>query len=150
MTRPPVASRLLGWLVGSAAGGLLIAMPDTGPRLFSFSRTHGPSLVDFVGMVIAVVAWLPAVWLIWRHRRALRGLTGWLSAGLALVGVALLTVTIGGDLGLWWLVPVTLLVVAQLIAMGSLAPSPGRREGREAHSSGRTPVEPSAQPGRPS
>jgi hypothetical protein len=65
---------------------------------------------------------------------------------LALVGVALLTVTIRGDLGLWWLVPVTLLVVAQLIAMGALARPPGRREGGEAGSSGRTPVEPSAQP----
>ncbi|MFU8873737.1 hypothetical protein [Micromonospora sp. SL4-19] len=126
MTPPPVLSRILVWLVGSAAGGLLIALPDSGPRLFSFSRAHGPSLVDFLGMVIAVVAWLPVVWLIWRHRAALRGLIGWLLGGLALAGGALLAVTIRADLGLWWLAPVTLLVVAQLLALGSLARRAGQ------------------------
>ncbi|MEU5724487.1 hypothetical protein ABZ783_22025 [Micromonospora sp. NPDC047738] len=121
MTRPPVRSRLLGWLVGSAVGGLLLALPDTGPRVFSFSRTHGPSAADLVGMVVVVVAWLPVGWLIWRHRRALRGRTGRLAAGLALVGVALLAVTIRADLGLWWLLAVTLLVAAQLFALASIA-----------------------------
>jgi len=121
MTRPPIRSRLLVWLVGSATGGLLLALPDSGPRLFSFSRTHGPSPVDFLGMIIAVAAWLPVVWLIWRRRSALRGGAGAGSAGLALVGVLLLAVTIGGDLGLWWLAAVTLLVAAQLIALVSIA-----------------------------
>ncbi|MFJ8580645.1 hypothetical protein [Micromonospora sp. NPDC093277] len=121
MTRPPVRGRLLLWLVGSAAGGLLLALPDSGPRLFSFSRTHGPSLVDLLGMVIAVVSWLPVVWLISRHRSALRGGAGRGSAGLAVAGVVLLVVTIRGDLGLWWLAPVTLLVAAQLIALVSIA-----------------------------
>ncbi|MEU2615348.1 hypothetical protein ABZ570_27795 [Micromonospora sp. NPDC007271] len=101
MIRSSVPRRILVWLVGSAAVGLLIALPDSGPRLFSFSRTHGPSLVDLLGMVVAVVAWLPVVWLIWRHRSALRDPAGRLSAGLAVAGVILLTVTIRGDLGLW-------------------------------------------------
>ncbi|SCF27838.1 hypothetical protein GA0074695_5090 [Micromonospora viridifaciens] len=124
MTRSSVPRRILVWLVGSALGGLLLALPDSGPRLFSFSRTHGPSLVDLLGMVIAVVAWLPVVWLIWRHRSALRDRTGRLAAGLALVGVVLLAVTIRADLGLWWLLPVAMLVAAQLMALASIARRP--------------------------
>ncbi|MFG2040684.1 hypothetical protein [Dactylosporangium sp. NPDC048998] len=119
-----MARRVLVWLAGSAVGGLLIALPDSGPRLFSISRTHGPSLVDSVGMVVAVAAWLPVIWLIWRSRSALRGTTGRVCAGLALAGIVLLVVTIRSDLGLWWLLPVTLLVAAQLLALASLAREP--------------------------
>jgi hypothetical protein len=46
------------WLLGSSVGVGLVAAPDSDERLFSISRTHGPSLVDAIGSVILVAAWM--------------------------------------------------------------------------------------------
>jgi hypothetical protein len=51
----------------------------------------------------------------------LRGRTARLAAWLVVVGTVLLVITIGYDLGSTWLVPVVLLVVAQLLALAVIA-----------------------------
>jgi hypothetical protein len=55
----------LTWAIGSVVGSVLIILPDSDARVFSFSRTHGPSTVDLIGMTVMVGAWLPLVALIW-------------------------------------------------------------------------------------
>ena len=107
--------RSVGWLVGSAVGGLVVALPDSGERVFSFSETHGPSPIDLVGMAVLVGSWLPVAVLLpslWRTAR--RGVA-WAAGVLAVLGVAALIVTIGADVGWWWLAAVAMLVVAQLV-----------------------------------
>jgi hypothetical protein len=113
--------RLATWLSGSAVGAAVIALPDSDDRVLSFSRTHGPSLIDAIGMVILVLVWLPVVALLWSQRALLRGRAARLAALLAVVGTALLAIAIGFDLGPVWVAPVALLVGAQVLAVAVIA-----------------------------
>jgi hypothetical protein len=94
-------------------GAAIIAVPDQGPRLFSFSKTHGPSAMDMVGVGLLLAAWLPIAALLWQRRGVLRRRRGEL--GVAAITAALLALTIGLDLGPIWLVPAAVLVVVQLL-----------------------------------
>jgi hypothetical protein len=64
------------WLIGSGIGVAIIALPDSDDRVLSLSRTHGPALVDVVGMVVLLAVWLPVPALLWVRRRALTGARG--------------------------------------------------------------------------
>lgn len=131
MTGKSVMWRFVGWLFGSGVGGMIVALPDSGERVFSLSETHGPSPLDLVGVVVLLGSWLPvavllpSLWLM-----AKRG-TAWAAGVLAMLGLVALIVTIGADLGWWWLAAVAMLVVAQfvLVLAGWRAVSyvPGRR-----------------------
>ncbi len=128
MTRQPthrrerdVRRRTAVWLGGSAIGAGIVALPDRGPRLFSLSETHGPSAVDLVGTTVLVAAWLPVASLLWSRRRSMGGAWRRASAVVVGAGVLLLVVTIGLDLGSWWVLPVALLVAAQLLALRAVA-----------------------------
>lgn len=117
MTGTSLIWRSVGWLLGSAVGGLVVALPDSGERVFSFSETHGPSPLDLVGVVVLVGSWLPfAVLLPSLWRIAKRG-TAWAAGVLAVLGTVALVVTIGADLGWWWLAAVAMLVAAQLLLL---------------------------------
>ena len=109
--------RSIGWLVGSAIGGLIVALPDSDDRVFSFSQTHGPSPLDLVGVVVLVVAWVPVAVLLPSLWRSVKRGTAWFAGVLSVFGTAALIVTIGADLGWWWLAAVAILVVAQLVLL---------------------------------
>jgi hypothetical protein len=109
------------WLLGSLVGAAIIALPDSDDRLFSLSRTHGPSPVDLLGMLVLLVAWIPIPAILWRRRRALRGGAAIAIAVLAVAGVVGLVVTVGFDLGRVYLVPVMVLLLAQLLALRAVA-----------------------------
>ena len=49
LPRDPRRRVLAGWLIGSALGALLVALPDADNRVLSLSETHGPSPVDLAG-----------------------------------------------------------------------------------------------------
>jgi hypothetical protein len=83
-----MGSTLLAWVVGSAAGVLVMSLPERGDRVFSLSAAHGPSVVDLIGVGL-----------------------------LAAVGLGVLWVSIAGDTGREWLVGVALLVLGQLVAV---------------------------------
>jgi hypothetical protein len=98
-------------------GGLLVGLPDTGPRLFSFSRTHGPSALDALGSVLLLVGWIVLDAAVIGRRDALRRLgRRWLigAAILLAVGIAVLIPTIAFDLGAWWIIGVVILAGTQL------------------------------------
>ena len=101
----------------------LIAAPDSDDRLFSLSRTHGPSLVDLLGMLVLVVAWIPIPAVLWYRRDALHGGAAKGAAILAVTGAVGLAVAIGSDSGLVYFVPVCVLLVAQLLALRVVAGS---------------------------
>jgi hypothetical protein len=122
-TKSAAKRRICLWVVGSALGVAVLVLPDTGPRVFSFSESHGPSAVDAVGMSILVAAWLPIAALIWTSRNRL-GDRGRLLGIAAAVGVGLLVATIAWDLGHAWVAAIAILVGAQVIALRAvLAPS---------------------------
>jgi hypothetical protein len=104
------------WLLGSSVGVGLVAAPDSDERLFSISRTHGPSLVDAIGSVILVAAWVVLLAGIWKGRHRLprnRLLWGSVLLVAAMAG-ALLVWSITGDRGRWWMFGGSVLLSLQL------------------------------------
>ncbi len=114
-------SSLALWALGSLAGALVVALPDSDDRVLSFSRTHGPSLVDLIGVGILIAAWLPVAALLWSARAAVRGAAAAGAAVLVAAGVPLLAVSITGDTGREWLLGAAMLIGAQLLALLTLA-----------------------------
>jgi hypothetical protein len=108
--------RLLG-LAAASAGVGIVALPDSGPRLFSLSVEHGPSLVDTPGIVLVVAGWLALLasapraealqWL-----REHRGCVGFAAGG----GTGLLVASVVSGFGWWWLVGAALLAGVQVAA----------------------------------
>ena len=109
------------WLVGSLVGAAIIALPDSDDRLFSLSRTHGPSPVDLLGVLVLLVVWIPIPAVLWRRWSALHGRAAAAIAVFAVAGVVGLVVTVGLDLGPVYLVPVVMLLLAQLPALRVVA-----------------------------
>jgi hypothetical protein len=109
------------WIAGSALGIAILSLPDTGPRVVSFSDDHGPSGLDALGIAVVVAAWLPVASLLWRGRRALAGRDGRACGGLAVVGIVATIVTIALDLGQWWALAVVILVAAQVWALAIIS-----------------------------
>ncbi len=116
-----IRRRLVVWLVGSMVGVAIIALPDSDDRLFSLSRTHGPSPADALGMLVLLAAWVPVPAILWRRRRALHGRVGSAVGVLAVGGVVGLAVAVGLDLGPVYLLPVVALLLAQLLALRIVA-----------------------------
>jgi hypothetical protein len=98
----------------------IIALPDPDHRVFSLSRTHGPSSIDLVGVVVLLLAWAPVVALLWSSRGRLTGRIRRIPTVLATTGMVWLVVTVAGDVAGLWLVGVGMLTAAQLIALGAL------------------------------
>jgi hypothetical protein len=113
------------WGIGSAVGVAIVAIPDTGGRVVSFSDEHGPSAPDLLGVAILVGAWLPIASMLWRGRHSLAAGDGRSCRVLALVGIAWLTVSIAFNLGDWWVLAVVILVAAQAWALRIVAANRG-------------------------
>ena len=118
--RGNISRRLVLWLVGSATGVLLLALPDDDDRVFSISDTHGPSVVDLLGMVIAIGAWGPIAASMWFGRSVLATAERRLVSAVVVAAVVALAATVKLDLGHWWVVPVVLLVIAQSFVLYEL------------------------------
>jgi hypothetical protein len=103
-------------------GGVVIALPDSDDRLFSISRTHGPSELDGAGIVLVLTGWALLLRVIWRGRVAVRRNRA-LPLGVAVfaAGAAILAVTVLTDAGWWWLVGAALMAGAQAAALGVAA-----------------------------
>jgi hypothetical protein len=103
---------LTWWLAWSAVGVALIALPDTGPRLLTFSGAHGPGLLDTVGVVLLLVGTA----FLWRHlwlRRAAFTPLHPLWTFIAGLGAGLVIASVLGDFGAWWAVGAAVLLLIQ-------------------------------------
>jgi hypothetical protein len=114
-----IRSRVAVWVGGSFIGAALLALPDgDDERIVSLSDTHGPGVVDAVGVVLLVAAWLPVAALFWRERSLLAsrrsGRCGLVVSAIGSVGVL---VAIALDASAWWVAPVVLLIAAQLVLL---------------------------------
>jgi hypothetical protein len=105
-------------IAGVTAGIGIVALPDSGRRLFSLSAEHGPSFVDAVGIMLLIAGWLALLasaprgealqWL-----REHRGFVGFIAGG----GTGLLVASVTSDFGWWWLVGAGLLAGIQVAAV---------------------------------
>ena len=127
------------WLLCSAIGAVVIALPDSGRRVFSISSAHGPSAADLVGVLVMLSGWAVFLWTLWVSRRMV-GRTGHPPGTPFVAGVGLgLVVASVSDYSQWWLFGAILLAGAQLRFAYSLisgAPSDGRIGPRVRRSSG--------------
>jgi hypothetical protein len=117
VTRKSLFWRSSVWTVGSVVGAVVVALPDSGQRVFSFSRTHGPSPLDLLGVAILVGCWLPIAYVMPSLWRATGDAPARFAAALALLGAAALVITIGADTGWLWVVAAGALVTAQIIVL---------------------------------
>ena len=117
----------------AVVGVVLIALPDSGPRLFSFSREHGPGPVDALGALLLILAWLLLARQTWLRRdRLVRYASrpafqaGVFGLGF---GAGLVVASAVGDFAGWWAVGAALLVLVQLPAfvVASRRSGPDRR-----------------------
>lgn len=106
------------WLVASIIGAAIVLLPEEGPRLVSLSRTHGPSAVDVVGIVVLVAGWSVFAVALWRARASVGHRI--LLATMTTIGMVSLVWFITRDVAGWWGVSVALLVAAQLMAARSV------------------------------
>jgi hypothetical protein len=109
-----VARGLAVWAAVSLIGVAIIALPDDGGRLVSFSAGHGPSLLDAAGILVLLGGWVAFVVPLWNRRSAIthRGAL----ALLAVVEATVVAWSVVTDSGMWWMAGVVLLVVAQVAA----------------------------------
>jgi hypothetical protein len=103
---------LVWWLAWSVVGVALIALPDTGPRLITFSGAHGPGLLDIAGIVLLLVGNAGFWRYLWRGREAFSPLPP-LWAFIAGLGAGLVIASVAGDFGAWWAVGAALLLAVQ-------------------------------------
>ena len=115
MSRSALRQRTALWVAGSVVGGAIVALPDSGRRLFSLSDSHGPSMLDLLGIVVLVATWLPLAVLLPRLWRGAPRVAAAATALLALAGAVGLVVTIGADLGWTWVLPAGALTLTQLV-----------------------------------
>ena len=119
MMRRPVNWRVSLWIAGSLIGAAVVALPDSGERVFSLSKTHGPSPVDLLGVTILAGSWLPVALILPSLWRTAGRMPARLSAAIAAVGAAGLAFTIATDMGGVWLVFAAMLVAAQVILIAN-------------------------------
>jgi uncharacterized protein YjeT (DUF2065 family) len=44
-------------------GIVIVGLPDSGKRLFSFNKDHGPSMQDMIGLCLIIIGW---IWIVIR------------------------------------------------------------------------------------
>ena len=115
--------RIAVWMAASAAGAVLLALPDEGDRLVTFSEAHGLTLLDGVAVGVLVAGWLPAAAAGWRREELVENVGRSTARGavfMAGVGAGLVVASAFADFAGWWAVGALLLASIQLGALLAL------------------------------
>ena len=111
--------RIMLMLILIAAGIVIVALPDSGRRIFSISRAHGPSLQDAMGLVLVFIGYTWFLIQAWKQREKILQYKNRLSfkliASLMIVGITLIIVSVINDYGYWWLCGAVILIVLQSV-----------------------------------
>jgi len=96
-------------------GLIIVALPDSGPRLFSFGKDHGPSLQDVVGLLLILTGYIWLLVIAWKRKEKVmihRGSPVY-RAGIFLsgIGYGLILASVISDFKYWWIVGIILLVI---------------------------------------
>lgn len=121
----PVKSAMAAWILLSAIGVAIIALPDDDRRLVSLSEAHGLSALDAAGIGFLLAGWLVFVGALVRRRGTIVArLQGdrhvIVLPFVAGVGIGLVVASVASEFDGWWVVGAGLLIVVQLwLAMTS-------------------------------
>ncbi len=113
--------RVAALVVLAGVGFGIVALPDTGARLVTFSATHGPSALDAVGLVVLLAAWLPVPVLLVRRRGFIPPRIWAAAAAITVVAVAALATAVRSDMAWWWAPGVVLFLVQAVLVGVALA-----------------------------
>ena len=101
------------------AGIVIVALPDSGERLFSISSDHGPSMQDAIGLILVFIGYAWFLVQTWRRREKLFQYKNRLSFRLILpmivVAIVVVVVSIINDYGYWWICGAVILAILQSI-----------------------------------
>ena len=110
--------RILVIFVLMVLGFVIVALPDTGPRLFSISSNHGPSLQDAVGLFLILLPYSCLVAMSWRRREKVRIYqnSSIFKIGLFLfgLGLGLVVASVFNDHQYWWICGGIIMLVFQI------------------------------------
>jgi hypothetical protein len=102
-------------------GAIIISLPDNDQRLFSISHEHGPSLIDFIGILIILLGYFLIIIRIWRHKKNLRKYFETKVFRILLfisgLGTGLLIASVAGDFKQWWIIGCSILILIQILAI---------------------------------
>ena len=111
-------TRLFLLLIVILAGFIVVALSDSGPRIFSLSEDHGPSLQDAVGLILILGPYLYLVFVAWKRRSKIRKYQNLkvfkLSLFLLGLGVGLIIASVMNDYQYWWIHGAWLLLIIQI------------------------------------
>lgn len=93
-------------------GVVIVALPDSGDRLFSLSEEHGPSALDAVGIVLLLAGWLLLAREVWRRRPELSRRAVLVGLAGSAAGAVVLAAGLAGS-GPLWILGVALLAAPQ-------------------------------------
>ena len=112
-------NKVILMLILIAGGIVIVALPDSGRRIFSISRDHGPSLKDAMGLVLVFIGYTWFLIQAWKQRGKILQYKNRLSfkliAPLMIVGITLIIVSVINDYGYWWLCGAVILIVLQSV-----------------------------------
>ena len=106
-------------LVLIVAGITIVALPDSGERLFSISREHGPSLQDAIGLLLVFIGYAWFLGQAWKRKEKILQYRNRFSFKLILpmivIGITLIVVSVINDYGYWWVGGAVILAILQTI-----------------------------------
>ncbi|GIH08942.1 hypothetical protein Rhe02_70090 [Rhizocola hellebori] len=115
---------LAAFALVSAAGAVIVALPDSGPRL-EISQAHGPGIVDLAGIALLLSGSGILWWYLWTARASLsrspaRLQHAWIfGTGL---GAGLILASVANDFAGWWAIGATALLAVQLSLFATAKP----------------------------
>ncbi|TJY40847.1 hypothetical protein E5161_17060 [Cohnella pontilimi] len=111
-------------------GAIIISCPDNNQRLFSISHEHGPSLLDFIGILILLFGYFFIIIRIWKYQKNLRKYFETKIFRILLfmsgLGTGLLIASVAGDFKQWWIIGCSILTLIQILAIYAIINNKGR------------------------
>jgi len=109
------------WMILSFIGVWIISLPDTGPRIFSFSDAHGPGLVDMIGIIMVLVGYTIFITGLWQEKEKILAYKNTIHFQLSLIifgfSYGLIVSSVFSSFPLWWVVGIFILVSIHFIAI---------------------------------
>lgn len=122
---------LFTWAACSVVGVALLALPDQGPRLVTFSEAHGLTVLDTAGVAMLLVGWIAMLRQASAGRRAAVAAAATprsdRAAFVAGLGLGLVIASVFADFAGWWAVGAALLVAVQVVTFTAIASRAGDR-----------------------
>jgi hypothetical protein len=90
-----------------AIGVIIVALPDSGARVFTITERHGPAWIDIIGLTLVMIPWVyMIIYSIVKWRRVLYTLgrrVATIAIGVALTGLVVIGVSLSRDTDSWML-----------------------------------------------